>query len=72
MEPIVHLYQVTEKPEGRVGRPSVTVRPTMVAYMMLGLIAVIAFLCVSQAIPQLTHSKPASGSSSKTRQAIKN
>jgi hypothetical protein len=44
----------------------------MVAYMMLGLIAVIAFLCVSQAIPQLTHSKPASGSSSKTRPAIKN
>lgn len=44
----------------------------MVAYMMLGLIAVIAFLCVSEAIPQLTQSKPASGSSSDTQRTLKN
>jgi hypothetical protein len=43
----------------------------MVAFMMLGLIVVIAFLCVSPAIPQLTQSKPASNSSAKTRRAIK-
>jgi hypothetical protein len=30
----------------------------MVAYMILGLMAVVAFLCLSQAIPELVQAKP--------------
>lgn len=67
LERFVHKLLVCANPEP-VGRPTLGVRGNgealMVVYIMLGLIVVIAFLCVSRVIPELTNSRLASGSSS--------
>jgi uncharacterized membrane protein YuzA (DUF378 family) len=41
----------------------------MVAYMIVGLVSVIAFLCFSQVIPEMTHRHPAPTSSPKRHPA---
>lgn len=43
----------------------------MIAYAMLGILAILAFLCLSQVIPDLLQHRPSSGPSARQRRSTR-